>query len=295
MNHINTIGLTKSAKLQHFVSLGGSPQNAPLFSIHPSGGDVGIYRKVTRCVRSVQSIGIQSKLIAGSQSEYDSIAQMGQVYARLINEHQPSGPIRLLGFSVGGFIANSIAAELDGLGREISFMGLIDSDLRWLFEPKLFRRELGLRLEQVSTNFQNSGLLVKIPKAKLKVDVQEIVESCLNGMLPSAIMQDIHDRGHVAHNEADTKKFQAFVFRFVTHCRMINAFEPKHVSTALHLWWPSDGKSEVSQKGQLWRKFTDGICSDSIVGESHYSMMKMPAAKSLAAEIDSAIESSDVK
>ena len=95
-------------------------------------------------------IGIQSRLKVGAQEEFASVELMAEYYEQLIVRHQPKGPITLLGFSFGGFVASAISSLLVNKGREVSFLGLIDSDLRWIEDDTATHKELTLRLVQLS-------------------------------------------------------------------------------------------------------------------------------------------------
>ena len=293
MNYTKARPRTATADFEYLVNLRDTGSDFPVFCIHPSGGDVGVYRKLARSLREHTSIGIQSQMNCGSPIEHRSVSEMAHTYARVIDQRQPEGPIRLLGFSLGGFIANSIAGHLSELQREVSFLGLIDSDLCWIFEESTVRRDLTERLEQVSLNFQNGGLLKKHSTATLKRDVGTIVDNCLGGMAPALVVQNIRDMGHVATAKSDSDKLDNFFLRFATHCQLINAYRPSFMNIPVHLWWPADGGAQRELRNQYWRNFSSKDVAESTVGESHYAMMKMPNAKLLAAEIAAALAQAD--
>ena len=50
-------------------------------------------------------------------------------YTAQIRQAQPSGPYRLMGWSLGGSIAWDIARQLEQAGCEVAFLGLVDSTL----------------------------------------------------------------------------------------------------------------------------------------------------------------------
>lgn len=57
-----------------------------------------------------------------------------------LEARQPTGPIRLAGYSLGGFIAFETARELMARGREFAFLGLIDTDLSIATDASATRR-----------------------------------------------------------------------------------------------------------------------------------------------------------
>ena len=292
MNYIKDHSEIDQVNSNHFVHLRDAKSGNPVFCIHPSGGDVGIYRKLGRSLRSQTTIGIQSRMNFGSSDEYDSVTQMAEIYADLIDQYQPAGPIRLIGFSFGGFIANAMVEQLKTLRREVGFFGVIDSDLRWVFDKLAVRANLSERLEQISLNLRNAGLLNPMPPAKVKTDIQAIVDLCLDGMEASNIVEELEVRGHTARNHAASFKFQNFVVRFAAHCRMIQGFQPSAMEVPVHCWWPSEGDDEHQSRCQCWRNLAMAGIHESTIDGSHYSIMKMPFVKKIATEVSLALAAS---
>lgn len=285
VNYINEHSKINGNNVSHLVKLRDAQTTSPVFCIHPSGGDVGIYRKLGRNLRDHMTIGIQSRMIFGLQDEYESVSQMAEVYADLIDQYQPTGPIRLLGFSFGGFIANAMVEQLKGLQREVGFFGVIDSDLRWSFDQAAVRSNLSARMEQISLNLQNAGILNQIPRENLKSDINAIVDLCLDGIPADGIADELQARGHTGRSHSDSIKFQNFIVRFTAHCRLIQGFQPSAMDVPVHCWWPSEGDDEHQQRCQCWRDLALSDVSESTIEGSHYSIMKVPCVKKIATEI----------
>ena len=292
MNYIKEHSKTIGTNINHFVSLREVESESPIFCIHPSGGDIGIYRKLGRNLRSHSSVGIQSRMNFGSATEYDSVDQMAKVYANLIDQYQPTGPVRLLGFSFGGFIANSLVDQLKKLQREVGFFGVIDSDLRWVFDKGAVRENLAERLEQISLNLRNAGILKQMPDDKIKSDIRTIVDLVFNGLPADRFAQELESRGHTARTEIDTIKFQNFAVRFAAHCQMIQGFRPTAMDVPIHTWWPSEGSEDHQARSQCWRDLAMTNIFESTIEGSHYSIMKVPCVKQIAAEISTVLDAS---
>ena len=177
MNHLPTHHKFALSDHEQFVLLreGDAVANeSPLFCIHPSGGDIGIYRKLAKRMDSrLPVIGVRPSRNASEQS---SIDQMALQYHALISAKCPNGPIRLLGFSLGGFIAMAIAHRFEQENREIGFLGLVDSDLRWASQSELAKEELALRISQISKQLRDTGVLPNAEPEKIDADIQDIVE-----------------------------------------------------------------------------------------------------------------------
>ena len=231
----------------------------------------------------------------GSPTEYDTIDQLAEVYASLIDEYQTTGPIRLLGFSFGGFIANAMVDQLKKLQREVGFFGVIDSDLRWVFDKAAVRGNLAERLEQISLNLRNAGILNQMPSEKVKADIATIVDLVLDGLPAEHIAHELESRGHTARSHSDAIKFHNFAIRFAAHCQMIQGFRPKAVEVPIHTWWPSEGGDEHESRYQCWRDLALSDIFESTIEGSHYSILKVPCVKNIAAEISSILTEPDVE
>ena len=101
----------------------GPGARPPLFVIHPTGGLVGRYRRIAELVDpSLPIHGLQARGIEWSAPEPASIGEIARDYINTIRPLAPTGPFRLLGFSVGGVIAHAMAVELQKLGEAVDLM-----------------------------------------------------------------------------------------------------------------------------------------------------------------------------
>ena len=286
----------RATKSDQLVAMRHTESGNPLFCIHPSGGDIGIYRKfAARTTPKLSVFGIQSRLQCGATSEFSSLSRMAFEYADLINEHHSMGDIRLLGFSLGGFLASLMAFELRQLGRTVSFLGLIDSNPNWTVATDTSRQELCLRLTQVFTKFQSIGVMQQKPLETVERDVVTLVDSCMREQPISSeeAMAITTAMGYVPSRQRDSDLLMKFTDTFLTHCRLLKDFEPPEINCPLHLWWPSDAAQESKSGSELWARNALSTVSESIIEGSHYSIMRGRSVRVLAAEVEAAIAQSD--
>jgi thioesterase domain-containing protein/malonyl CoA-acyl carrier protein transacylase/acyl carrier protein len=99
----------------------------PLFCVHPSGGQVTAYLRLRSLLGTEQPMyGLQSRALERPEREHPSIASMAVDYATLVLSARPEGPYRLMGWSMGGFVAHAVACELERRGARVELVGLID-------------------------------------------------------------------------------------------------------------------------------------------------------------------------
>ena len=100
----------------------------PLFCVHPAGGISWCYAGLLRHLPpQIPVYGLQARGLDGSGALPASIDEMVDEYLARIRAVAPTGPYRLVGWSVGGVVAQAIAARLRADGAEVTLLGLLDA------------------------------------------------------------------------------------------------------------------------------------------------------------------------
>ncbi|HEV7279867.1 MAG TPA: amino acid adenylation domain-containing protein [Pirellulaceae bacterium] len=109
------------------VTLQPGRSGAPLFLVHPLGGNVLCYLDLVAALDQDSAIyGIQSRGVDGTTQPVESLETMVEEYVEALREVQPDGPYRLAAWSAGGTIAYAMASRLREQGEEVS-LALLDS------------------------------------------------------------------------------------------------------------------------------------------------------------------------
>lgn len=112
----------------------------PIFCIHPYGGHTTGYIELVRHMEPDQPVsGIQARGLQGEAAPLRTIEAMASDYIGLVKAHQPSGPYRLAGHSMGGCIAYEMAQQLTRSGDSVSLLALFDSRAQNASEHALYR------------------------------------------------------------------------------------------------------------------------------------------------------------
>lgn len=106
----------------------GLPQIPALFCIHPAGGLSWCYGALARADLNQRSVyGLQAATFDSNQPQPQQLQAMALSYADQIQAVQPQGPYHLLGWSVGGILAQAIAVELQQRQAQIGVLCLLDA------------------------------------------------------------------------------------------------------------------------------------------------------------------------
>ncbi|MGZ0026807.1 amino acid adenylation domain-containing protein [Stenotrophomonas sp. S4] len=113
--------------------------STPLFVLHPAGGIAWNYRSLARALQPARPVyGLQSPALDPKQPLPSSIEAMANDYVQRVVALQSKGPVHLLGWSVGGILAQAMAVRLHEIGREVGELVLLDAypSECWRAEPE---------------------------------------------------------------------------------------------------------------------------------------------------------------
>ncbi|HBR4098863.1 TPA: enterobactin non-ribosomal peptide synthetase EntF [Klebsiella pneumoniae] len=99
-----------------------------LFCFHPASGFAWHFSVLARYLSPRWSItGIQSPRPQGPMASAASLDEVCEHHLQTLLAQQPHGPYYLFGYSLGGTLAQGIAARLRQRGEAVAFLGLLDT------------------------------------------------------------------------------------------------------------------------------------------------------------------------
>ncbi|ALD07405.1 enterobactin non-ribosomal peptide synthetase EntF [Klebsiella quasipneumoniae] len=99
-----------------------------LFCFHPASGFAWQFSVLARYLSPRWSItGIQSPRPQGAMASAASLDEVCEHHLQTLLAQQPHGPYYLFGYSLGGTLAQGIAARLRQRGEAVAFLGLLDT------------------------------------------------------------------------------------------------------------------------------------------------------------------------
>ncbi|MBG9432326.1 enterobactin non-ribosomal peptide synthetase EntF [Klebsiella pneumoniae] len=99
-----------------------------LFCFHPASGFAWQFSVLARYLSPRWSItGIQSPRPQGPMASAASLDEVCEHHLQTLLAQQPDGPYYLFGYSLGGTLAQGIAARLRQRGEAVAFLGLLDT------------------------------------------------------------------------------------------------------------------------------------------------------------------------
>lgn len=116
----------RAGAIDSVVAMAGVEAADPLFVLHDFSGDLVSYTALLKHLDPRLAVrGIRWTPELGARA--DSIEEVAAHYLHALRASQPTGPYRLLGYSIGGTLAYEMARQLVADGQRVSFLALLDT------------------------------------------------------------------------------------------------------------------------------------------------------------------------
>ncbi|CAI0888527.1 non-ribosomal peptide synthetase [Serratia ficaria] len=103
-------------------------EGRPLFCVHPASGFAWQFSLLPRYLPGqIPIVGLQSPRPHGAIAANRDMDALCEQHLATLRRLQPSGPYHLMGYSLGGTVAQAIAVKLREQGEEVAFLGLLDT------------------------------------------------------------------------------------------------------------------------------------------------------------------------
>ncbi|MEV7194404.1 amino acid adenylation domain-containing protein [Streptomyces sp. NPDC093510] len=223
----------------------------PLFCMHTGTGLSWAYAALLRHLPQDRPVyGVQARGLAVPEPLPQSLAEMAADYAEQIRTVQPVGPYHLLGWSLGGLIAQAVATHLEEQGEQVRLLAVIDG------YPE------GFGGAQYSDAAPEPGPDdTSTPRASdLGLPPDENIGQDMDEGLRANMRQVIDNVGRLTPHHTP-RRFQGDLLLFV-------AADDR----------PADSPAAVS--GESWRPYIAGDIESHDIAASHYTMLQpAPSAR----------------
>jgi amino acid adenylation domain-containing protein len=264
------------------VPLTRTGTRAPFFCVHPSGGDVHSYMSLARALGEDQPFyALRDPQLAGMTPAMD-LATMARDYIEAARTVEPTGPLLLGGWSMGGIVALEMARQLDLARERVGAVIAFDSSTPEHTNLSTSPPSRGAALLAVVRRIESlegrpflkqsgSGFLKANPAEQLREATRICHES---GLLPPDSGPDavLRQLDVVDHHESLLRKH-----RFVPF------------NAPLTLLLAEDEPRPSTSRLLGWEKYMTGPIETVFVPGDHLTMMSAKYAASLARVVEHAL------
>ena len=295
---ISVGGEATASHAGQLLTLRQSESGIPLFFIHPAGGMTNIYEEIAaQLPLGFPILAIQSRMLAGAESEWSSLELMARDYAGIIVGRQPTGPIRVAGFSVGGLFALATAGELERRGRTVSFVGLIDTPVSILDANRPPEDVLQSVIGELYEDFSGKpSLFQPHGTGDLTAAIQELAKNAVTLVDETAQLKLVLDwfaEQGMAVDESEDSGVKTFIGLFNRHANMIRKLRLEPISAPVHFWWAKDSQlNRFPLSRSVSQQVTRRRLTAKILPGRHFQLMREPWVQMLAARMGEALAES---
>ncbi|WP_374237936.1 AMP-binding protein [Gordonia sp. 'Campus'] len=253
----------------------------PLFLIAGAGSLATSLTPIVRALATDRPVyGIQSRGVEKRARADHSVRAAARRAITDIRSVQPHGPYQIGGYSLGGFVAMEVAAQLTAAGEQCGPVIVLDS----LFDAALARRVRGDRV----------GVVARLSSRRTAAEGNQLPdrsgddEKPATAPLPQRMIQEavlavlVQTAGVI---RLSTPVQWVVFFRLGT--RMIRRYRPRAYDGAVAV---IRARTNPDDPG-LWHRMTSGEVTVRDVGGDHISMIRAPHAADTARAIDDVLGS----
>lgn len=237
----------------------------PLFCIHPGGGNVLCYIRLSKYLGDDQPFyGLQAPGVDGIRQPLISISDMADEYCSAIRQRQPHGPYHIAGWSAGGVIAYEVAQKLTAAGEKVNYLGIIDSGVLYT---------MGIVKAMAPT--EGAGVLAMMGRSAQ----QNIVD-----------FRKLSSEAKLIPDEADDEVAIRIMELFQSNVRAVCYYSPKPYAGRLDLYQAAE--QLVPSRRQPFSEWSQ-LCSDArlhVVPGNHLTVIHEPNVQVLADAMEKTIQ-----
>ncbi|HEV2733980.1 MAG TPA: amino acid adenylation domain-containing protein, partial [Longimicrobiaceae bacterium] len=247
----------------------------PLFLVHGAGGAVRSYAVLASHLGPDRPLyGLQSHGLDGEAAPLATIVEMAADYCRAVRDVQPEGPYLLGGWSMGGTVAFEMARQLEAAGQHVERLVLLDTSMPG---TKLAGPEADAAL------FASFARHLEIPLERIAVSQEE-----LRALAPGERLRRAWEAARDARavpSDVDLAHFRPLWEVFRANVGASREYGGGTCAADLLLLRAAERVTGRPEEVEGWAGSTSGRMDVRIVPGDHFSMMREPYVRILAAEL----------
>ncbi|MCX6468631.1 MAG: amino acid adenylation domain-containing protein [Corynebacteriales bacterium] len=259
------------------IALRASGSRPPLFCVHPAGGLAWFYGGLAPYLADRPIFGLQDPHVVGGEPSAASVADLAARYVAEIRRVAPNGPYHLLGWSVGGYIAQAMATQLRSAGDDVAFLGVMDAAVDDPDAPALHATASDPSVaEAVST----SGVADLLGGWRTLFDIDESISAADTDQVATVVRDQIAGLGLLSSDQVDR-----IMSSFDTSARIVTAHRPEVFDGSMLVFVATADKDDPAAVGESWRPYVAGAVTTVDVDTHHLGMADAASLRVIGPEV----------
>nr|WP_307814813.1 non-ribosomal peptide synthetase [Gordonia sp. BP-119] len=282
---------TAATRGQVVVPLRADGSREPVFCVHPADGLAWLFAGLTPYLDDRPVFGLQDPFVVAGDTAATSIRELAARYVAEIRAIVPQGPYHLVGWSLGGLIAQEMAAELRSQGAEVGFLGLLDS-----YPATGDELETGGELEtdgaaaraEVSAEDARATVADLLGGWRAVIDIDAVTASDDPAAMAAAVRERVVGLGLL-----DGPAFDRMLQRMATSARRAVDHRPRTYDGDAMLVVAAAGEADPDTTAGRWTPFLGGRVTRVDVDADHLGIVGTDALEVIGPGIDAAIREAE--
>lgn len=272
---------------QCLVVIRDYPSKPALFAIHTPGGLASIYVPLAdHLPLDIPFTILQSRAFFTDEGEYPTLKSMTDAYADAIIKKAEGRPIQLLGYSNGGYLARQVARNIEDAGRHLDWLGLVDC-LDNANDPRPETEEsISFRLEEMLRAWEDRLGWRLFEPSKFDLSIKKMAEEMVH-LPPDSSRHKVGIRWFRKQGTLKSDLSNRLIEQYLTlwehHYQLIKFNQFPAIGADVHHWVSSTSDRHPDpEKRRNGPHITTGIYQETIIGHSHFNMMRSPEVQEVA-------------
>ncbi|HEU0076703.1 MAG TPA: alpha/beta fold hydrolase, partial [Longimicrobiaceae bacterium] len=254
----------------------------PLFFVHAAGGSVLGYAELSRHLGADQPFyGLRSRGLEDGEAPHSSVEEMAAAYVAHLRAVQPEGPYRLGGWSMGGAVAWEMARQVEAAGEAVELLVLVD--------PSPTGEEEPLAEAEDPVLLASFALHLDLPLERIALSAGELLRSEPQER-PRLAWEAAMAAGALPH-DLDLARFEGLWAVFRSNVAALRRYRPGTCAADVLVVCAEDGSTPLQAEASCWQTLTRGRVAVATSPGDHFSMVRPPHVRDLAAHISGALAS----
>ena len=252
---------------------------APLFAVHPAGGLAWFYGGLAPYLTDRPIYGLQDPHVAAGEESVFDANELAARYVDEIRRVQPDGPYHLLGWSIGGYIAQTMATLLQESGAAVGFVGIMDSLVPDPDAPAAESVE-----PDTGDGIDLDAAVDVLGGWRDLFDIDESITAGNDEEVLAVIREQIAGMGLLAEDQVER-----IMESFDSSADVLASFRPRAFDGDLYVYTATADKPDPGIVAESWRRYFSGTIHNIDVDTHHLGMANTDSLSVIGPAIDAAL------
>lgn len=257
--------------------------DAPVFFLHPLGGDIHVYQPLLAALAGKTVYGVfDGQTDPRARTTWSSATAMVDAYAADIAALTDTGGCHLIGWSLGGLLAHATAERLEQRGATVRSVSIWDAGIS----------TRGQRAER--PDFAAGALSVLRSMAPATDILSDVDERRLRALVPDVDpgtwLLDVAEDLWGARLDQEPRALTERSVVAALHTWLFSGWRPGVVAAPLHVTWAGDSLDRELITKTDWSRYTRAHVTERRVEATHFSIMLPPVINDMATNLAGIVE-----